>query len=137
MPLLAFAVGRLPGLLAAIALVSYVLIYTPMKRYTPAALLVGSVAGAIPPLIGWAAATGSLDLPGILLFAVLYLWQVPHFLAISLVRSKEFARAGLQVQANQPDGQRKTRRNIVWYTAMLVLLSPPFLPLILPSLGIL
>src|SRR6266446_689639 len=115
-PLLAFAVGRLPGLLAAIALVSYVLIYTPMKRYTPAALLVGSVAGAIPPLIGWAAATGSLDLPGILLFAVLYLWQVPHFLAISLVHSKEFAQAGLQVQPNQPDGQRKTRRNIVWYT---------------------
>jgi len=134
-PLLAFAVGRLPGLLAAIALVSYVLIYTPMKRYTPAALLVGSVAGAIPPLIGWAAATGSLDLPGILLFAVLYLWQVPHFLAISLVRSKEFARAGLQVQANQPDGQRKTRRNIVWYTAMLVAVSLLFVPLSIAGVG--
>jgi protoheme IX farnesyltransferase len=133
--LLAFAVGRLPGLLAAIALVSYVLIYTPMKRYTPAALLVGSVAGAIPPLIGWAAATGSLDLPGILLFAVLYLWQVPHFLAISLVRSKEFARAGLPVQANQPDGQRKTRRNIVSYSAILVAISLLFVPLRVAGVG--
>jgi heme o synthase len=128
-PILTFAVGPLPGLLAAIALVSYVLIYTPMKRHTPAALLVGSIAGAIPPLIGWTAATGSIDLPGVLLFAVLYLWQVPHFLAISLVHSKEFARAGLQVEPNQPDGERKTRRNIVWYSAMLVAVSVLFVPL--------
>ena len=128
-PLLTFAVGPLPGLLAAIALVSYVLIYTPMKRHTPAALLVGSVAGAIPPLIGWTAATDRFDLPGALLFAVLYLWQVPHFLAISLVHSKEFARAGLHVQPNQPDGERKTRRNIVWYSAILVVISLLFVPL--------
>jgi len=134
-PLLAFAVGWLPGLLAAIALVSYVLIYTPMKRYTPAALLVGSVAGAIPPLIGWTAATGSIDLPGVLLFAVLYLWQVPHFLAITVVRSKEFARAGLQVQANQPDGERKARRSIVWYTSILVAISLLFVPLGVAGVG--
>jgi len=129
LPVLAFAVGWLPALLADIALVSYVLIYTPMKRHTPAALLVGSVAGAIPPLIGWTAATHSVDLPGVLLFAVLYLWQIPHFLAITLVRSKEFARAGLRVQANQPDGERKTRRNIVLYTSVLVAISPLFVPL--------
>ncbi len=127
-PLLALGVGPFPGLLASIALVSYVLIYTPMKRYTPAALLVGAVAGAIPPLIGWTAATGGLDLPGLFLFAVMFLWQVPHFLAISLVRREEFARAGLRVQPNEPDGERRARRNIVWYSGPgwgVVSLYPP------------
>src|SRR5438552_3753678 len=97
-PLLTFAVGPLPGLLASVALVSYVLLYTPLKRYTAAALLVGAVPGAIPPLIGWTAATERLDLPGVLLFAVMFLWQVPHFLAITLFRREEYARAGLVVQ---------------------------------------
>jgi heme o synthase len=128
-PLLVLRVGPLPGLLALIALVSYVLIYTPMKRYTAAALWVGAVAGAIPPLIGWTAAAGRLDLPGVLLFAVMFLWQVPHFLAISLVRREEFARAGLHVQPNEPDGERRARRNIVWYSAVLVGVSFLFVPL--------
>ncbi len=128
-PLLALGVGPFPGLLASIALASYVLIYTPMKRYTAAALLVGAVAGAIPPLIGWTAVTGRLDLPGVLLFAVMFLWQVPHFLAISLVRREEFARAGLSVQPNEPDGERRARRNIVWYSAFLVGVSFLFIPL--------
>ncbi|TMA16589.1 MAG: protoheme IX farnesyltransferase [Deltaproteobacteria bacterium] len=99
-PLLTFAVGALPGLLASIALVSYVLLYTPMKRQTATSLLVGALPGAIPPLIGWTAATERLDLPGVLLFAVMFLWQVPHFLAITLFRKEEYARAGLVVQPN-------------------------------------
>ncbi len=70
-----------------------------------------------------------LDLPGALLFAVMFLWQVPHFLAISLVRREEFARAGLQVQPNEPDGESRARRNIVWYTAVLVGVSFLFVPL--------
>ncbi|MGZ6126522.1 MAG: UbiA family prenyltransferase, partial [Myxococcales bacterium] len=74
-PLLTFAVGALPGLLAAIALVSYVLLYTPMKRQTATALLVGAIPGAIPPLIGWTAATERVELPGVLLFAVMFLWR--------------------------------------------------------------
>jgi len=128
-PLLAAFVGAIPGLLAAIALVSYVLIYTPLKRRTAAALLVGSVAGAMPPLIGWTAATGRIDLPGLLLFAVLFLWQVPHFLAITLLRRREYARAGLIVQANEPAGDREARRNIVLYTVALVAVSLMFIPL--------
>ena len=128
-PLLALAVGPLPALLAAIALVTYVLIYTPMKRYTAAALLVGAVAGAIPPLIGSTAATGRIDLPGVLLFSVMFLWQVPHFLAISLVRREEFARARLHVQPNQPDGERRARINIVSYSAALLAVSLLFTPL--------
>src|SRR6266849_2162085 len=128
-PLLALAVGPLPGLLAAIALVTYVLIYTPMKRYTAAALLVGAVAGAIPPLIGSTAATGRIDLPGVLLFSVMFLWQVPHFLAISLVRREEFARARLHVQPNQPGGERRARINIASYSAALLAVSLLFTPL--------
>jgi protoheme IX farnesyltransferase len=129
LPLLSLAVGPLPGLLAAIALVSYVLLYTPMKRRSPASLLVGAVAGALPPLIGWTAATGTLDLPGLLLFAVLFLWQVPHFLAIALFRRDDYARAGLRVLPNQPGGDRRARHNIVSYTVALVIVSLLFVPL--------
>ena len=128
-PLLTFAVGALPGLLASVALVSYVLLYTPMKRQTAAALLVGALPGAIPPLIGWTAATERLDLPGVLLFAVMFLWQVPHFLAITLFRKEEYARAGLVVQPNEPGGERKARANIVRYTVALVAVSLLFVPL--------
>jgi len=128
-PLLTFTAGPIPGALAAIALLSYVLVYTPMKRRTAAALLVGAVAGAIPPLIGWTAATGRIDLPGLLLFAVLFLWQVPHFLAITLLRRSEYARAGLIVQANEPAGEYEVRRNIVLYTVALIAVSLMFIPL--------
>jgi len=100
-----------------------------MKRRTAASLLVGAVPGAIPPLIGWTAATGRFDLPGLLLFAVLFLWQVPHFLAITLLRRREFARAGLIVQPNEPAGEREARRNIVLYTVALIAVSLMFIPL--------
>ena len=134
-PLLTFAVGPLPGLLASIALVSYVLLYTPMKRQSSAALLVGALPGAIPPLIGWTAATEHLDLPGVLLFAVMFLWQVPHFLAITLFRKEEYARAGLVVQPNEPGGERTARMNIVRYTVALVAVSLLFVPIGAAHLG--
>jgi len=128
-PLLTFFVGTVPGLLAALALVTYAFVYTPLKRHTTASLLVGAVAGAIPPLIGWTAATGSIELPALLLFAFLFLWQVPHFLAIALFRRQEFARAGLLVQPNEPRGERDARFNVVRYTAALVVVSLMFVPL--------
>jgi protoheme IX farnesyltransferase len=128
-PMLTFGVGPLPGLLASIALISYVLLYTPMKRYSAAALLVGSLPGAIPPLIGWTAATEKLDLPGVLLFAVMFLWQVPHFLAITLFRKEEYARAGLVVQPNEPGGEQTARMNIVRYSVALVAVSLLFVPI--------
>src|SRR5437016_1972706 len=128
-PLLTFGLGASPGLLASIALVSYVLLYTPMKRHSAAALLVGTLPGAIPPLIGWTAATGRLDLPGGLLCAVMFLWQVPHFLAITLFRKEEYARAGLVVQPNEPGGERAARANIVRYTVALVAVSLLFVPI--------
>lgn len=128
-PLLTFGAGALPGLLASIALVSYVLLYTPMKRWSATSLLVGALPGAIPPLIGWTAATQRMDLPGVLLFAVMFLWQVPHFLAITLFRKEEYARAGLIVQPNEPGGEEAARHNIVRYTVALVAVSLLFVPI--------
>jgi protoheme IX farnesyltransferase len=96
-PMLTLGVNRLTGVLAAVALVSYVAVYTPMKQMSPAALLVGSVPGALPPLIGWTAVTGKLEWAGLALFGVLFFWQLPHFIAIAIFREEEYTRAGFKV----------------------------------------
>jgi protoheme IX farnesyltransferase len=74
-----------------------VLAYTPLKRRSTAALMVGAIPGAMPPLLGWTAATGVLSSPGIALFLILFVWQLPHFIAISIFRVDEYERAGLKV----------------------------------------
>lgn len=98
--LLTFLVNPMAGLVAAVALVSYVLIYTPLKRVTPFALYVGAIPGAVPPVIGWASMTGELGTPALMLFAILFAWQLPHFLAISMFRHEDYRRAGLVVYPN-------------------------------------
>lgn len=118
-PLLAVAVNTISALLAVIALILYVCVYTPMKQRTSIALLVGAVPGAMPPLIGWTAATGSIDLGGILLFLILFFWQIPHFLAISLVRKEDYARAGLQLLPLETT-EHATRLQIVLYLGALI-----------------
>ncbi|MCA9690781.1 MAG: heme o synthase, partial [Myxococcales bacterium] len=82
--------------LAAGAILSYVLIYTPLKYKTPLALFIGAFPGAVPPLLGWAAITGEVGWGGLSLFAVLLVWQMPHYIAITLFRKDEFARAGIR-----------------------------------------
>lgn len=121
-PLLTFCVNALTGLLAGVALVSYVLVYTPLKRASSVALLVGAVPGAIPPLLGWTAVTGACELPGLLLFAVLFFWQVPHFLAISLFRKAEYAKAGLVVLPNE-HGDEATRKHMVLFSIALLVVT--------------
>ena len=96
-PLLTFGVNGWAGLLGVFALLSYVLVYTPMKRLSPYALHVGAIPGAIPPLLGWAAASGHIDAPGVTLFAILFFWQLPHFIAIALFRKDDYARAGIRI----------------------------------------
>jgi len=123
-----FAVNPATGLLGLVALVSYVAIYTPLKRHTYLALLVGAVPGAIPPLLGWSTATGAVGLGGLLLFAVLFLWQVPHFAAISIFRAEEYARAGLRVVSVQC-GHAAARRMVARYAVVLAGASLLFLPL--------
>jgi protoheme IX farnesyltransferase len=96
MVVLALGTNWLTTGLAAFALLSYVLIYTPLKRRTPLALVIGAVPGAVPPLLGWTAVTNSLDLPGAVLFGILLVWQMPHFLAISIFRKQDYAAAGIR-----------------------------------------
>lgn len=126
-PILVLGAGRLTAALAVVAIASYVLVYTPMKRRTPLALFVGAVPGAIPPAMGWTAVTGRLDAGGLALFAVLFAWQLPHFLAVSLYLEDDYARAGLPVFA-RVHGDPATRRAILLTSALLVAVS--FLPAI-------
>lgn len=126
LPLLLLVNGT-TALLGFAALVSYVLVYTPLKPHTYLALLVGAVPGAMPPLMGWATITGSVGVGGWLLFALLFLWQIPHFAAISVFRAEDYARAGLSVVSVQ-HGEGAARRMIVFWTALLVVCSMLFGP---------
>jgi protoheme IX farnesyltransferase len=116
--LLATSVSSLSALLGWIALLSYVLAYTPLKRVTTWSLHVGAVPGAIPPLMGFAAVTGTLSLEALSLFAILLVWQLPHFLAIASFRAPEYERAGLKVMPNVR-GQAATDRAIIYYSGLL------------------
>lgn len=114
--------------LGLFALLSYVFIYTPLKRKTPLALLIGAVPGAIPPLMGWTAVTGTLDLPGLTLFGILLVWQLPHFIAISLFRKADYARAGIRtVPVVRGDAIAKAQ-SVAWSLA-LVPISLALVPL--------
>ncbi|HEX4404262.1 MAG TPA: heme o synthase [Polyangia bacterium] len=119
LPLLFLGGNLLTGLLGFLALGSYVGVYTPMKRRSGAALFVGAIPGAIPPLMGWTAVTGRLDLPGLVLFAILFLWQIPHFLAIAIYRARDYAAAGFRVLP-AAISERATRFTIVGFSIILV-----------------
>src|SRR5262249_18732222 len=91
---LAAAVNLLASLLAVLTLLSYLLLYTPLKRKTPLCTLVGAIPGAVPPLIGWAAGSGGLSLEAWLLYALVFLWQFPHFMAIAWMYREDYEHAG-------------------------------------------
>ena len=112
-------VNTLTGLIGLASLVLYVCIYTPMKLRTPWALLVGAIPGAAPPLIGWTASTDNLGWPGLLLFGVLFIWQIPHFLAISLYRREDYAGAGIQIWP-VARGEIATKRLALAYSTALI-----------------
>jgi len=130
-----FVAGYLACLLGVITSVSYLLAYTPLKKRTVWATFIGAIPGAIPPMIGWAAATGKLDAGAWLLFAILFFWQFPHFHAISWMYREDYARAGiLMLPVVDKDGTR-TFRQIVLYAATLVAVS--LLPAIMGFPGVL
>jgi heme o synthase len=117
---LAGFVNLLTGVLAALTVVSYVLCYTPLKKRTTLNTLVGAVPGALPILGGWTAATGSLAVPAWVLFAVLFLWQLPHFLALAWMYKEDYARGRLRMLSmDDPDGRRTGRHALAWSVALL------------------
>jgi heme o synthase len=130
LPALALFTNGLTATLAALALFVYAVVYTPMKQRSTLALFVGAVPGAIPPLMGWTAATGSLDAGGLALFALLFCWQLPHFLAISIYLKEDYARGGLKVFA-LVHGDRAAK---LWSAATSLLLVP--VSLLLVPLGL-
>jgi protoheme IX farnesyltransferase len=122
LPLLLLAGNALTGILGGVAFVAYVAIYTPMKRASAAALFVGAVPGALPPLMGWTAVTGRIDAGALALFGILFLWQIPHFLAIAIYRAEDYGRAGFEILPLSI-GDRPTRLVIVGFSAALVATS--------------
>lgn len=111
-------------LVAAAGWIAYVLLYTPIKHYSPHALFVGALAGATPPVVGYAAAHGSLDAVALWLFVLLFVWQLPHFVAISIYRAEEYAAAGVPMYARGPfSGTQKKQARLVFRLSLVVLLA--------------
>jgi protoheme IX farnesyltransferase len=124
-------VNLLAALLTLAGIIYYVLLYSIfLKKTTVQNIVIGGGAGAIPPLVGWAAATGSLNIPSLFLFAVIFMWTPPHFWALALVRRKDYARAGVPMLP-VVRGEQETRWQIFLYTVELVVLT-----LLLPLFGL-
>jgi heme o synthase len=120
---LALAVNLLTSVIGAVTLVSYLFIYTPLKRVTWLNTAVGAIPGALPPLMGWTAARGSLNGEGWALFAIVAFWQIPHFMAIAWLYRDEYARAGFKMLPVIDADGRRTARQTVSHTLALLLVS--------------
>src|SRR5579863_1702983 len=118
---LLLAVNALSALLAVSTLLSYLLVYTPLKRKTPLCTLLGAIPGAMPTLIGWAGASAGINRQAWFLFAILFLWQFPHFLAIALMYRDDYSRAGYRMLPDCDRDARFTRGEIVGFALLLVL----------------
>jgi len=117
---LSLFVNGLTGFLAAITLVSYLFLYTPLKRITPLATLVGGIPGAIPPMMGWTAVRNEMGQEAWILFAILFLWQMPHFFSLAWMYRKDYARAGYRIlTVIDPKGGR-TSQQILFYCGALI-----------------
>jgi protoheme IX farnesyltransferase len=116
---LTFGVNSMAAAVALATSASYVLAYTPLKTRTSLATLVGAVPGALPPVIGWAAATGDITLPALVLFGIVFFWQMPHFLAIAWMYRDDYAHAGIPLlPVLEPDGRRTGQQALLYATAL-------------------
>jgi heme o synthase len=120
---LGFGANWLASAVAAVTLGSYALVYTPLKRVTSLATVIGAVPGALPPVIGWAAARGEIGLQAWVLFAIVFFWQMPHVLAISWMYREDYQRGGVRVLPVEDPGGRSTAFQMVNYSAALVPVS--------------
>ena len=126
-PMLAYTVNGLTALIGAAAFIAYVFIYTPLKPRTSLALYVGAFPGAAPPLMGWTAATNAIEWPGIALFAILFVWQLPHFLAIAIYLQSDYKRAGLTNTAIEKGELSAQRMAIAWSFLLIPVSIVPYL----------
>ena len=123
---LGLTVNWLTATLGALTLTSYIFIYTPLKRISTLCTIVGAVPGAIPPLMGWTAATGSLGVGGWILFGILFFWQLPHFMAISWIYREDYGRAGFEmVSVRDADGTSTARQAILYSLALIAVSVAP------------
>jgi protoheme IX farnesyltransferase len=130
---LALAVNLLTALLGAVALAGYVFVYTPLKKVSSLATVIGAVPGAIPPMMGWSAVRNEIDLAAWVLFGILFFWQMPHFLAIAWLCRDDYREAGFpMLTVGDTDGFR-TARQVVLYGAVLVPVS--LMPSLLGLMG--
>jgi len=126
--MLAAGANLLAASLALMTLISYNAVYTPMKRHSQLSTLVGAVPGALPPMIGWAAAQGRLTPEAWALFAIVFVWQIPHFMAIAWLYRDDFRRAGFPLlPVVNPDGNRAGRQAVIFAILLLPISLAPFL----------
>lgn len=125
---LAVAANVLSAALAATTLIIYLAVYTPMKLRTPASTIVGALPGALPPLIGWTAAHGSIDAGGLSLFAIVFVWQIPHFMAIAWMYRDDYGKAGFpMLPVIEPEGRRAGRQGLIYAAALVPISLTPTL----------
>ncbi|HUQ99029.1 MAG TPA: heme o synthase [Gemmatimonadaceae bacterium] len=133
-----FLLARYTNVLAAVLALAgfyfYVFIYTRwLKRSTPQNIVIGGAAGAFPPLVGWAAMTGAIDLTAVYLFLIIFYWTPPHFWALALLKQRDYGRAGIPM-APLVWGERETMRQMIWYNVILIALT--LLPVAFGSFGL-
>ena len=125
---LGFGANLLAAAVALVTLVTYISVYTPLKRRTSAATVIGAVPGALPPVVGWAAARGALTVEALALFVIVLLWQVPHFFAIAWMHREDFKKAGFPfLPVVDPDGRRTARQIMLYASALLPMSLVPTL----------
>jgi heme o synthase len=121
---LAYTTNILTGTLTLLTAIGYVAIYTPLKRVTTINTFIGAFPGALPPLIGWTAARGVIEWPGVALFAILFVWQFPHFMAIGWMYREDYARAGIRLTPTLPDTSYAAKSTVIQALFYAVLMGP-------------
>ena len=113
-------VNIITAMLSLLTVISYLLIYTPMKRFSTLNTLIGSIPGAIPPMGGWTAATGNLSEGSWVLFGILFCWQMPHFMAIAILYAKDYKEGGFKMLPSEYPGSKHTNYHILFFTIALL-----------------
>jgi protoheme IX farnesyltransferase len=131
--ILYFKLNALSGWLGLAAMLMYVLVYTPLKQYTPIAVFIGAIPGAMPPLLGWAAATATVGKEGLMLFTLQFVWQFPHFWAIAWMLDDDYRKAGFRLLPSSGGRDKASAFQVLIYTLGLIPLS--FTPILLNFAG--